>query len=85
LVVLVISGVVVIGTVAAGLSRPRRQFAVHVIAALAAATLMNVGTDLAVTRGSLAGVACLVAAIGLLAVPLLQGRNAARSGGSHER
>ena len=85
LVVLVISVVVVIVTIVTGMSRSRAELAAHVVIALVAATLMNVGTNLVIVRGAGAGVACLIAAIGILAVPLLRGRNRARSGGDHER
>jgi hypothetical protein len=85
LVVLVVSVLIVIAMVAAGMVHSRLRLVVHAVFALVVAVLLNVGTDLVITRGSVVGVACVLIAIGILAIVLLWRRTGAGLGGDHAR
>ncbi len=85
LAVLLVSVLFVIAVIVAGMAHSRLRLAARAALALVVAVLVNVGTDLVVNRGSVAGVACLFAAIGILAIALSWRRKGAESGGKHAR
>jgi len=80
LAVLTGSLVLVIAMLLAGAARTLAGLVLDVALALTFAVLLNLGTALVVTRGSVAGVACVLAAL-VVAVPAFRRPGPGRRGG----